>query len=216
MDGFLQGVEQDVARGADRAADDDELWVEGVDDRRDRAAEHAPGVGDRAARAGVAVGDERHDLVEREVVAVAGAQQGDDRAAAGHHLQAAAVAAAADRAALVDEHVAELAGGAAGAAVQLAAEDEAGADAAGDHEVDRVARADPGAERDLGERAEVRVVVEVHVQAEPRAELVGRPHAGPAGQDLAGVDGAGGDVDRARQADAGAEDAVAARRRRRR
>ena len=60
------------------------------------ATEDAAGVGDRAARAGVAVGDERHDVVERDVVAVAGAQQREDRAPAGHHLQAAAVAAAAD------------------------------------------------------------------------------------------------------------------------
>ena len=82
-----------------------------------------------AAGAGVAGVNERDDLIERQAVAVAGAQQLDDRAAAGHHLQAAAVAAAADRAGLVDEDVAELACRPARAAVELAAEDQPGADA---------------------------------------------------------------------------------------
>src|SRR4051812_2007968 len=116
MDGLAQGIEQDVSCGAHGPADDDELWVEGVDDGCDRAAEDAAGVGDRAARAGVALAGGGDGALERELGPVARAQQLDDRGTARERLQAAAVAAAADRAALVDEEVPELAGGAAGAA----------------------------------------------------------------------------------------------------
>ena len=65
------------------------------------------------------------------------AQQVDERAGGGDGLQAAAVAAAADDAVGVDEHVAELAGQPGAAAVQAAVEDQPGADAGGDLQVDR-------------------------------------------------------------------------------
>ena len=66
MDGFAQGVEQHVPGGPHVAADDDELGIERVHDRGHGAAEDAAGVGDRAARAGVAAGRQRDDSLERE------------------------------------------------------------------------------------------------------------------------------------------------------
>ena len=61
-------------------------------------------------------------------------------AARDHRLEAAAVAAAADLAVLADLDVTDLAGDAAGAAVQPAAEHDPGADAAGDLQVDTSCR----------------------------------------------------------------------------
>ena len=67
---------------------------------------------DHALAAEVALARHRDDAAQREPVAVAAAQRLEDRLGAGERLQAAAVAAAADRPALVDRHVADLAGGA--------------------------------------------------------------------------------------------------------
>ena len=137
------------------------------------------------------------------------AQQVDQRAGGGDGLQAAAVAAAADDPVGVDEHVAELARQAGAAAVQAAVEDQPGADAGGDLQVDEVARVAAGAERGLGERAEVRVVVDHHRDVEALAQLGGGGHADPARQDRGGADGAVALVDRARQAHAGADHGLA-------
>src|SRR5256885_1337038 len=79
--------------------------------------------------------------------------------------------AAANRPVLVDQHVADLAGGAARAAVQAAAEDQPGADARREHQVDHLAGVAPGAEHRLGESAEIGVVVDVHRQPEAPLEL---------------------------------------------
>ena len=105
---------------------------------------HAAGVGDHAPAAEVAVAREGEHLGDGQL-AVAAAQHLEQRAGRGRGLQAAAVAAAADRALGVDEHVAELAGHPAPAAVQPAAEDQPGADARGHLEVDEVGRAAAGA-----------------------------------------------------------------------
>ena len=82
---------------------------------------------------------------------------------------------------------------------------------AGHHDVDRVAGAEGGAERDLGERAEVGVVVEVDGQVAEAAAQLGRDReALPAGQDRRRADRAALVVDRPRERHADAEHAVCA------
>jgi hypothetical protein len=87
-----------------------------------------------------------------------------------------------------------------------AVDDEARADAGGDHHVDGVAGVARGAQRDLGERAQVGVVVEVDREvAEAAAHLGGHREALPAGQDRGRADGAAVVVDRARERHADAD-----------
>ena len=173
------------------AADDQQLRVEHVHERRGGLADRAPGVGDHAPAAEVALARQPHDRAPVEAVAVAAPQQLGQRVGAGDGLQAAAVAAAADRAVGVDEHVAELAGEALRAAVQAAVEHQPGADARRDHQVDEVLGVAPGAERGLGQRGEVGVVVDEDRQLEPAVHLVGGGDADPAGQDRGRADDAG-------------------------
>ena len=97
----------------------------------------------------------------------------------------------------------------AAAAVQAAVEDQAGADPGGDLQVDQVAGVAAGAERGLGQRAEVRVVVDHHRDVEPAAHLGGGGHPDPAGQDRGRADRAVALVDRAGQAHAGADHGLA-------
>ena len=121
-------------------------------------------------------------------------------------LEAAAVPAAADRPALVDQHVADLARHAAAATVRAAVDDQSRADARRHHHVDRVAGVAGGAERDLGERAEVGVVVEMHRQvAEAPAHLGRDGETLPAGEDRGRADGAAVVVDRPGQRHADAD-----------
>src|SRR6202041_2442512 len=82
----------------------------------------------------------------------------------------AAAAPAQDAVALV-VYVGELAGEAAGAAVQVPLEHESGAEAVGDLDVDEVLQAGGGAESALAERAEVGIVLDPHWQAKLVAEL---------------------------------------------
>ncbi len=187
------------------AAHHEQLGVEHVHHRRHDLSERAPGIVDRPPAGGVAVARRRQHRLDRQVVAVGGAQPVDQRARARHGLQAAAVAAPADDPARVDEHVAELAGEAAGAPVEPAVEDEPGADPRGDLEVDQVAGVAPGAERRLGQRAEVRVVVDHHRDVEPAAHLGLRGHADPARQDRRPAHDALAGLDRPGQAHAGAD-----------
>ena len=84
-------------------------------------------------------------------------------AAAGHRLDAAPVAAAAERVAGVgDLDVAEVAGGALGAAVDVAADDDPGADAGGDLDVEQVVDASQPAVAVLPQGHHVHVVVDEH------------------------------------------------------
>ncbi len=75
----------------------------------------------------------------------------------------------------------------------------------GDLDVDEVGGVARGAERGLGERAEVRVVVDGDREVEAHAHLVRGGDADPAGEDRGGADDARGLLDRARQAHAGAD-----------
>ena len=104
-------------------------------------------------------------------------EQRGDRDRARDRLEAAAVAAAADRAARVDEHVADLAGDAAEAAVGPAAEDEPGADAGGERGRRSGRRRRGAAPNDLlAERADVGVVLELR-----RARRAAPPSRPPGG-----------------------------------
>ena len=125
-------------------------------------------------------------------------------------LQAAAVAAAADRTLRVDEDVADLAGDAARAAERPAVDDQAGADARRQPQVHEHPRAAPGAEGRLAERADVRVVVEVHRRGEPPLELGDGVQPAPAGQDRLRAHEARLAVDRPGQPDAGGQQAPGA------
>src|SRR5262249_8671408 len=140
----------------------------------------------------------------------AGAQQRDERGAGRQRLQAAAVAAAADRPGLVDGHVADLAGHAASAVIRAPVDDQPGADTGRDLHITGMTGVAAGAQRHLGERARVGVVVDVDGEPEAAAELRAGIDPGPAGQDRAGVDGAARLVDRAGDRDADAEHALAA------
>ena len=110
---------------------------------------------------------------------MARAQERHQRRARGERLEAAAVAAAADRAVLVDEHVPDLPGRAAVPVVRAAVDDQAGADARGHLHVGGRAGVAPGAERDLGERAEVGVVVEVDRDPDPALDTPRRRRRRP-------------------------------------
>ena len=91
------------------------------------------------------------------------------RRARGQRLDAPVVGAVAlaGRAVLVDHHVAELAGRADRAAVQLAAEDQPAADPGADRQQHRLVGAPRGARAVLGQRGQVGVVVDEHRQPEP-------------------------------------------------
>jgi hypothetical protein len=123
----------------------------------------------------------------------------------GQDRQAAAVAAAAHRPGLVDDGVADLAGGARGAGVQAPAEHQPGADAVGGLDVGHLGAALAGAPAALRERAQVGVVVGGDRQAEAPLELLRRAQADPAGQQGGVADHAGGPVQRPRQAGAHAD-----------
>jgi len=83
-----------------------------------------------------------------------------DPCSAGDGLHAATVAAGAQRTSRLDHNVPHLARDPMRPAVQLAVQDQAGADAGGDGDIDEVARAPGSATHRLTERGEVRVVME--------------------------------------------------------
>ena len=202
------GLEEQVAGLCQLAADEDALGREQVARARDGAAEGAAGVGDDAPAPDVAGLRLEDDLAQREAVAVAAAQGLEDGFGAGEGLQAAAVAAAADRPAVVDRHVADLAGGASRAVVEPPVEDEAGADPGGDLDVDEVRAVAPSAPHDLRQSAEVGVVLDAHRQAELGLHERLRARADPAGQDGRVPDLAAVAAQRAWKAHADAGDAV--------
>ena len=101
------------------------------------------------------------DLATAHLVPARGPQQRADRPLGRDRLEAAAIAAAADDAVRVHLDVTDLAGEAGGAVVEAPADDEPGADAGAEADVDDVGEAAAGAEGRLGERAQVRVVVDL-------------------------------------------------------
>ena len=89
----------------------------------------------------------------------------------------------AERAVRIDGHVPELARQPRGAPVEAAADQESGADARRDLHVDDVGGAARRAEARLGERAQVRVVLDCDRHAQALAQRRRRMDADPAGQD---------------------------------
>src|SRR5207253_11408485 len=122
--------------------------------------------------------------------------------------EAPTVATAADGSLRPDLHVPELAGHPVRAAVDAAVQHQAGPDPRADADVDDVVEAAARALAPLAERPEVRVVVDLHVEAEPLGELRAGADARPAGQDR-GHDGTGLPVDRAGESHADADDVAA-------
>ena len=135
-------------------------------------ADVAADVGDHPAAARVPVAGQLDHPLHRQIRSVAGLEQRQDVAGGGEGLQAAAVAAAADRAGFVQRDVPDLARRAAGAAVDLTVDHQAGADAAGHLDVRQVLHPPPAAPDQLAEGAEVGVVVHVHGHAEALRELL--------------------------------------------
>ena len=124
-------------------------------------------------------------------------------------LEAAALAARAERAGGVDRDVADLARDAARAAPEPAAEHEAGREAGAEVEVGHRLRRRAAEQRERAERRRVHVVLDAHGTAEARLELAAEVEAGEA--EVHGVlDPAGGDVDRAGDADADRDEVVGA------
>lgn len=136
---------------------------------------------------------------------MAGLEQGQDVPGGGEGLQAAAVAAAAHRARFVEGDVADLAGRAPGAPVDVPVDHQARADPAGDLDVRQVLDAPAAAPDELAERPQVGVVVHVHRYAETSGELLAGVDTRPARQDRGGAQGAGLDVDGARHPEAHAD-----------
>src|SRR5439155_23823166 len=104
-----------------------------------------------------------------------------DRTLGRDRLEAPAVAAAAHGAVRAHLAVAVLTREAGGSVVEPTADDEAGTDAGAESHVDHVGQAAAGAERDLGEGAEVGIVVNRHPQAESARERLPRRQACRAG-----------------------------------
>jgi hypothetical protein len=113
------------------------------------------------------------------------------RPAAGGELDTAPVAAPTDRAARVQRDVAELAGGARGAAIEPAVQHDAGPDAGGHLEIDQVAAALAGAPHVLRQRGHVRVVVGAYRQLQAPGQVLARDQFRPAGQQRGRADPAG-------------------------
>ena len=110
------------------------------------------------------------------------------------------------RVARADRHVADLAGGATGAAVELAGDHDAHADAGAHPEEDEVRNAGAGAVAELAQRGQVDVVLEADKRAELAADRAEQALPAPAGQvGSVGEQGAGG-IEHARVADTGVGD----------
>ena len=125
-------------------------------------------------------------------------RRGGHGAAAGDRFQAAEVAAAADDVVVVgDVDVADVAGGALGAAVDAAVGDHAAADAGADLDEQQVVGVAP-ARPVLAEGHDVHVVVDQHGRAVALAQVGGDAVAVPAGHDRRRHRRAGDELDRAR------------------
>src|SRR5207248_8344021 len=130
---------------------------------------------DRSPADGVALFRHGQDSGEGKL-ATAGPDQPHDGVGGGDRLQAAPVAAVTQRAVLVDGGVPDLTGGPTDAVVETAVDDQAGPDAAGGLDVDHVLRPLGGADRELGERTQIGVVVDLDRQTELLLHLVPDPN----------------------------------------
>src|SRR5688500_13544343 len=185
LDGLFERGRDDGPRPRDLAADDDRLGREADDEVRDADAEVVRRLRQRVDRRLLAAERALDDLREGDGGGAARVVQvaRGGRALRGERLPAVAVPArAGHRRVLRDDHVAELAGRPALAAVDLAVEDDAGADALGDERDDEVARLGHlgPPEPELGERGGVGVVVHARLQTRRALYLLGDGPVAPA------------------------------------
>ena len=158
------GVQQQVAEPGQRAAHHDDFGVDQVGHVAQGAADGQAGVVHHAQRGGVPVQGLADDVPGRERPVLAAAQELDHGGGGGDGFQAAAVAAAADQAVLVDGGMADFAGDADVAVVGHAVEDQARADARADLEEHQVADAAVRPPGDLGQGAQIGVIVHEYGQ----------------------------------------------------
>src|SRR4051812_10105825 len=175
--------EQLLMRVGDVAADHDRARVEEVDRAREHLAEIAAGVADQLDGERLAGAHERDDVAAGPGLEPGPGETFGERAAAGDGFQAARVAAAADDVVVPgDPDVADVAGGALGAAVDVAVGDDAAADAGADLDEEQVLDVAP-VRPVLAEGHDIDVVVDeygrVVVGGEPAWDRV----AVPAGHD---------------------------------
>ena len=154
---------------------------------------------------------DRATLVERDTQPRGAAVDGRGRArpaegrAAGQRLEAAEIAAAADDRRVIDDlDVADVAGTALGAAVEVAVRDDAGPDAGADLDDHHVVVAGRHAGAPLAERQQVDVVVHPDRRAVPRGEPFPDRVAVPAGHDRRRDRAARSELDRTGNPDADA------------
>ena len=176
-------VEQEVAGAGQLAADDHPLRREQVARPRDREAERAAGVSDHALAAEVALDRHRDDAPQRDPVAVAAAQRLE------HGLSPANASRqprlpqrqTGPRSSIVTWPSSPAR--ATRALVEAAVEHQPGADAGRRPSRRRRRSAASRAPHDLGERAEVGVVLDANGEPELRLHELLRASADPAGQD---------------------------------
>src|SRR5918994_5725499 len=163
------GIEQHVAGRAEIAAHDHALRVQQVAEVGDGDSHCTPRVADQPLRRGVAGGRQLQQPPGGDLLTAAGAQQVGDRARGRERLEAAPVSAPAHRPAVGEHGVADLPGGSPDAVVKPARGDEASADTGGELDVGEVGPPLAGAPHELGEGAEVGVVLDLDRHLEPPA-----------------------------------------------
>ena len=201
VDDFADAGEQVFVGVGDVAADDDHAGVEEVHGAGQHAAEFAAGLADEPHGFGASVADVAYDVAAVVGLDAQVGEVGGHGAAAGDRFQTAQVAAAADDVVVVgDVDVADVAGGALGAAVDAAVGDHAAADAGADLDEEQVVGVAP-ARPVLAERHDVDVVVDQHRRPIALLQVGGDAVAVPAGHDRRRHRRPGDELDRPRHAD---------------
>src|SRR5512132_834176 len=192
--GGARGVEQEVARDDRTAADDDDLRVQDVHEAGDPLAEPSSGLREDPPRGLVARPRRARDELAGHVVGVAAGESTEDRVlvlasllaahpidrpAGGDLLPAAAVAAAAERAAGLDDDVADLGGGPVRAAEQPAVGHDPAADPGAHRDEQQVPVPAPRAETELAVGGHARVVVHLAGKSERIAHPLGDREVAP-------------------------------------
>ena len=183
VDDLAHPGDEVLARLGERPADHDDRRVDEAHARGEHLADVAARLSHRLDRVDVAALDELHDILARLGAQLDLLERAAERRAGGQRLEAPAVAALARHVGTArDVDVADVARRALGAALQVPARDDAGADAGRDLHEHQVVDVGPG-ELPLAERHDVDVVVDQHRHVEAVAEPAGHVEAVPAGHD---------------------------------
>ena len=195
-DRFAQRPQQHLAGPAHQPADDHPLGVDEIAEPRDGHADLPARVGEGAPAAQVAACRELNDPRQGEDLTVYRPDELDDGRPGGDGFQAATVAAVTKRSLLVEGRVPDLAGRTGRASQQAPVDHDPGADAGRRLDVGKVRTVPPRAPGQLGQRAEVRVVLDL--DRDPKALLHLRRDAkpDPTREDGGRPGGAVGAVDR--------------------